>query len=186
MKVFRKSVPRSTRIKKEYLTEGPSRKHEDVVYRMDANSEWHERRLVLLSDNLCLTTVQDELIIEKIPLHEISNVLWLEITDLNLNIKLNGEETSSTGARTLGGCADFCCRDRGLPSGNVLRSPAFNVRTYPEGTNSGLAFTFRATSVESCERWVRILTDAAAVAKRTSPKVSFYRRYQVAPPAASS
>ena len=68
MKLFKKSVPRSTRIKKEYLTDGPSRKHEDVVYRMDASSEWHERRLVLLSDDLCLTPVQDELIIEKIPL----------------------------------------------------------------------------------------------------------------------
>ncbi len=68
MKVFKKSVPRSTRIKKEYLTDGPSRKYEDVVYRMDANSEWHERRLVLLKDDLCLTPVQDELIIEKIPL----------------------------------------------------------------------------------------------------------------------
>ena len=68
MKVFKKSVPRSTRIKKEFLTDGSSRKHEDIVYRMDANSEWHERRLVLLSDDLCLTPVHDELIIEKIPL----------------------------------------------------------------------------------------------------------------------
>ena len=82
MKLYKKSVPRSTRVKKEYLTDVPSRKHEDVVYRMDANSEWHERRLVLLSDDLCLTPVQEELIIDKIPL--VCSTLAIQDSSINL------------------------------------------------------------------------------------------------------
>jgi hypothetical protein len=64
-----KNLP--VRIKSEFLTGDRERihaVHEDKIWRMDSNCLWHERQLVLFHDELCLTPLNDELIIEKIPL----------------------------------------------------------------------------------------------------------------------
>ena len=67
---YAKQAPRPTRIKNEYLTSEREKqsKHQGTVSRMDSNCMWHKRRLVLLDEDLCLTPLAGELIIEKIPL----------------------------------------------------------------------------------------------------------------------
>lgn len=56
---------------------------------------------------------------------------------------------------------------------------AFNVHTYPESSNKGLTFSFRAKSVDECNTWIERIQTATAETKKASPKVSFFRRYQV-------
>ena len=198
------SVPRAknlpTRIKTEYLNSERQPKHEDTVYRMDSNCLWHERRLALLDDELCLTPLHDGLIIEKIPLvrcmhlflpspagltritlltfqHEISHICRLEIDTLNFNLKSDQDEFSFKDHFKI--CCPAIFSDDGQSTMNDSELVAFNVHTYPESINSGLTFSFRTRSLEECDSWIQLLRTAVAEVKRKSPRVSFFRRYQV-------
>ena len=100
----------------------------------------------------------------------------LEIESLNLNLRSDDRKSFSDLIKT--SVPSICGFDRS-PSKDNSDYVAFNVHTYPEGFNHGLTFSFRAESADDCTQWIGLLQSAATEAKRTSPKVAFFRRYQV-------
>ena len=133
---------------------------EGILMKLTSQYEWKPMRAALTKSALCLARENEEILRDKIPLHEI-----LDFRKRH-DVPRHGDDDDKSGQKVAKLSALF---DSGSENSNLHM---IQIRTKEDGYNSGRTYYFNSNDEESCNAWVRVLRpacDDASIRQRSGP-----------------
>ena len=140
--------------------------------------EWQQRRVVLTKNSLFFALVDEDLIRDQIPLHEIEDVeIMHEPTDLEdlLSRFREGRVRRQLDSRRASSASKKSERDVDL---QVTKLKVFQIRTIEDGFNTGRTYYVQTESSKECSIFVQHLKAAAASAVRRAKGSTKFQELQ--------
>jgi len=129
---------------------------------------WHPRRFALTKDVIFLLHPDSERIIDAIPLFELEDATFMQEASKEAGAKTESvstrRESVESKLETIDGNASDVKEKKSGKSNKILFNHAFQLRTSPEGYNSGRQYIIQAHSDAECHSLVELIIGSAKVA----------------------